>query len=111
MEIEIDDHFIRLLALRQPIAVDLQFITAAFIMNNDLERMGDLAVHIAERALAVMKSPPVNPGIDIPHTGALVQYMVRKALDSFVTKGAEAARSVLAFDDGIDNLRTAFFKN
>lgn len=65
MEIEIDDHAIRLLALRQPIVVDLRFITAALKMNNDLERMGDLAVHIAEQALALMKSPPVKSGIDM----------------------------------------------
>lgn len=91
-------------------AVDLRFITAALKMNNDLERMGDLAVHIAERALALMEAPPVKPGIDIPHIGALVQSMVRKALDSFVAKDAELARSVLAADDGFDNLRTAFFQ-
>ena len=109
MEIEIDDHAIRLLALRQPMAVDLRFITAALKINNDLERMGDLAVNIAERALALMEAPPVKPGIDIPHIGALVQSMVRKALDSFVAKDAELARSVLAADDGVDNLRTAFF--
>ncbi len=91
-------------------ALDLQFITAALKMNNNLERMGDLAVHIAERALALMKSPPVKPGIDIPHIGALVQYMVRKALDSFVPKSAEPARSVLASDAGVDNLQAAFFQ-
>lgn len=109
MEIEIDDHAIRLLALRQPMAVDLRFITAALKINNDLERMGDLAVNIANRALALTEAPPVKPGIDIPHIGALVQSMVRKALDSFVAKDAELARSVLAADDGVDNLRTAFF--
>src|SRR5579871_1498924 len=109
MEIEIDDQAIRLLALQQPMAGDLRLITSAIKINNDLERMGDLAVNIAQRALALIDEPVVQPLIDIPHIGALVQNMVRKALDSFVTKDAELAQSVLASDDAVDNLRTAFF--
>jgi phosphate transport system protein len=109
MEIEIDDQAISLLALQQPMAGDLRLITSAIKINNDLERMGDLAVNIAQRALALMDEPMVQPLIDIPHIGALVQNMVRKALDAFVTKDAELAQSVLASDDAVDNLRTAFF--
>jgi phosphate transport system protein len=109
MEIEIDDQAISLLALQQPMASDLRLITAALKINNDLERMGDLAVNIAQRAIALMDEPMVQPLIDIPHIGALVQNMVRKALDAFVHKDAELAQSVLAADDAVDNLRTAFF--
>jgi phosphate transport system protein len=109
MEIEIDDQAISLLALQQPMAGDLRLITSAIKINNDLERMGDLAVNIAQRALALMEEPMVQPLIDIPHIGALVQNMVRKSLDAFVTKDAELALSVLASDDAVDNLRTAFF--
>ena len=109
MEIEIDDQAISLLALQQPMAGDLRLITSAIKINTDLERMGDLAVNIAQRALALMDDPMVQPLIDIPHIGGLVQSMVRKALDAFVAKDAELARSVLASDDAVDNLRTAFF--
>ncbi|MBZ5497107.1 MAG: phosphate signaling complex protein PhoU [Acidobacteriia bacterium] len=107
MEIEIDDLAIKLLALQQPMAVDLRLITAALKINNDLERMGDLAVNIAQRALELIQEPVIKPLIDIPHIGALVQSMVRKALDSFVTRDEQLARSVLASDDAVDDLRTA----
>ncbi len=107
MELEIDDLAIQLLALQQPMAVDLRLITAALKINNDLERMGDLAVHIAEAAIDLILEPVVRPMIDIPHIAALVQSMVRKALDSFVTRDADLARSVLASDDAVDDLRTA----
>ena len=109
MEIEIDDQAISMLALQQPMAGDMRLITSAIKINTDLERMGDLAVNIAQRALALMDDPVVQPLIDIPHIGGLVQSMVRKALDAFVAKDAELARSVLASDDAVDNLRTAFF--
>ncbi len=109
MEIEIDDLAIKLLALQQPMAVDLRLITAALKINNDLERMGDLAVNIARRALELIEEPVVKPMIDIPHIAALVQSMVRKALDSFVTRDEQLARSVLAADDAVDDLRTASF--
>lgn len=109
IEIEIDDFAVALLALQQPMATDLRFIIASIKINNDLERMGDLAVNIAERAIALLKEPVVKPMIDIPHIAGLVQSMVRKALDAFVTKDSDLARSVLASDDAVDNLRTATF--
>ncbi len=107
MEIDIDDLAIKLLALQQPMAVDLRLITAALKINNDLERMGDLAVNIAQRAIDLVDEPVIKPMIDIPHISALVQSMVRKALDSFVNKDPELAKSVLASDDAVDDLRTA----
>jgi len=109
MEIEIDDLAIKLLALQQPMAVDLRLIAAALKINNDLERMGDLAVNIAERSIELIQEPVIKPMVDIPHIAALVQSMVRKALDSFVNRDPELAKSVLASDDAVDDLRTASF--
>lgn len=109
IEIEIDDLAVNLLALQQPMATDLRFIIAAIKINNDLERMGDLAVKIAERALSLLNEPIVKPMIDIPHIAALVQSMVRKSLDALVTRDADLARSVLASDNAVDDLRNASF--
>ncbi len=109
MEIEIDELATRLLALEQPVATDLRFITAATKINNDLERMGDLAVNIAERSLTLMHEPLVKPLIDIPHMANLVESMVRKALDAFVKRDAGLARSVLVSDDAVDELRDAVY--
>src|SRR5947209_6835844 len=109
LEIEIDDLAIGLLALQAPMATDLRLITAAIKINNDLERMGDLSVSIAQSALALLKEPMIRPLIDIPHIAGLAQGMVRKALDAFVSRDAELARSVLASDDAVDNLRTASY--
>ncbi len=109
IEVEIDDFAVRLLALQQPMAADLRLIVAALKINTDLERMGDLAENIAQRALALMEGPPIKPMIDIPHIAGLVQSMVRKALDAFVARDADLARSVLASDDAVDSLRTACY--
>ncbi|HLH04527.1 MAG TPA: phosphate signaling complex protein PhoU [Bryobacteraceae bacterium] len=109
LEIEIDDMAISLLALQAPLAIDLRLITAAIKINNDLERMGDLSASIAQSALALMREPVIRPMIDIPHIAGLAQSMVRKALDAFVNRDAEMARSVLASDDAVDNMRTASF--
>ena len=109
IEIEIDEFAINLLALQQPMAADLRLIVAALKINTDLERMGDLAVSIAERALSLMEGPIIKPMIDIPHIAGLVQSMVRKALDAFVHRDADLARSVLASDDAVDSLRTACY--
>jgi phosphate transport system protein len=109
LEIEIDDMAISLLALQAPLAIDLRLITAAIKINNDLERMGDLSASIAQSALALMREPVIRPMIDIPHIAGLAQSMVRKALDAFVNRDADMARSVLASDDAVDNMRTASF--
>jgi phosphate transport system protein len=109
IEIEIDDFAISLLALQQPMAADLRLIVAALKINTDLERMGDLSVNIAQRALSLMEGPVIKPMIDIPHIAGLVQSMVRKALDAFVHRDADLARSVLSSDDAVDNMRTACY--
>ncbi|HEX4228223.1 MAG TPA: phosphate signaling complex protein PhoU [Bryobacteraceae bacterium] len=109
LEIEVDDMAISLLALQHPLAQDLRLVTAAIKINNDLERMGDLSVSIAQSAIALIREPVIRPLIDIPHIAGLAQSMVRKALDAFVNRDAELARSVLASDDAVDNMRTASY--
>lgn len=104
MQVDIDDKAVRLLALEQPVAKDLRFIAAVIKINSDLERMGDEAVNIAQRAKALNEALPVNPPVDIPHMSNLVETMVRKALDSFVQRDAAVARSVLTSDDVVDQL-------
>ena len=110
MEIEIDDFAVGLLALYQPMARDLRFLTAAIKINGDLERMGDLAVNTVERALSLMHQPEVKPLIDIPQMAKLVESMVRRSLDAFVKRDSELARTVLLSDDAVDDLRDAIYQ-
>ncbi len=110
LEIEIDDFAVRLLALHQPMASDLRFLTAAIKINNDLERIGDLAVNIVERALSLIHQPPIKPLIDIPRLAFLAEGMVRRSLDSFVHRDPRLAREVLLSDDAVDELRDAIYR-
>jgi phosphate transport system protein len=110
MEMEIDGMVTRLLALRQPVAKDLRFLTAALKINTDLERIGDLAQHIAERSISLMHHPLVKPMVDIPNMATLVQSMLLKTLDAFVHGDEGLARSVLLSDDEVDNLRDTVYK-
>lgn len=110
MEIAIDELATRLLALQQPMATDLRFITAAIKINNDLERMGDLTVNITERALSLLHGPAIRPHIDIPQMATLAESMVRRSLDAFVRGDAELARSVLLSDDAVDDLRDSTYE-
>ena len=109
MEMEIDGMVTRLLALRQPVARDLRFLTSALKINTDLERIGDLAQHVAERSLSLMHHPLVKPMIDIPKMASLVQSMLLKCLDAFVNGDDVLARSVLLADDEVDALRDAVY--
>ncbi len=109
MEMEIDGMATRLLALRQPVARDLRFLTSALKINTDLERIGDLAQHIAERSLSLMHHPLVKPMTDIPKMATLVQSMLLKCLDAFVNGDEALARSVLLSDDEVDGLRDAVY--
>ena len=109
MEMEIDGMVTRLLALRQPVARDLRFLTSALKINTDLERMGDLAQHIAERSLSLMHHPLVKPMVDIPNMASLVQSMLLKCLDAFVQGDESLARSVLLADDEVDRLRDGVY--
>src|SRR6516162_5487305 len=109
MEMEIDGMVTRLLALRQPVAKDLRFLTAALKINTDLERIGDLAQHIAERSISLMHHPLVKPMVDIPSMATLVQSMLLRTLDAFVRGDEALARSVLLSDDEVDNLRDGVY--
>jgi len=109
-EIEVDDLATQLLALQQPMARDLRFLTATIKINTDLERMGDLAVNIVQRALALIDLPEVKPLIDIPNMARLAEEMVRKSLDAFVNRDADLARTVLLSDDSVDRLRTSVYR-
>jgi phosphate transport system protein len=109
-EIDVDHLALNLLALRQPAASDLRFITTALKMVTDLERIGDLAVNIAERSIELSQEPPLKPYIDIPRMAEAVSAMLRQALDAFVNRDAEAARAVLAADDAVDNLNVQLFR-
>jgi phosphate transport system protein len=109
LEMEIDEFAVNLLATQQVVAADLRLVVAALKINTDLERMGDLAVSIAERAVSLLAEPVIKPMVDIRHMSALVESMVRKSLDAFVAHDADMARSVLASDDAVDSLRTASY--
>ena len=89
----------------QPVARDLRLLTAALKINTDLERIGDLAKHIAERSISLMNHPPVEPMDDIPTMAFLVRSMLLKCLDAFVSSDAEAAHSLLIADNEVDSLR------
>lgn len=102
-EIIIDNHVVDILALQQPVAVDLRFILAASKINNDLERIGDHAVNIAESALVLADAPYVKPLVDIPAMAETTKQMLRDAIDAFIHRDAPKARAVLAHDDIIDN--------
>ncbi len=109
LEIEIDNLAIRLLALQHPVAVDLRFVTMSIKINNNLERMGDIAVNIAESAVSLLGMPAVKPHIDIAYMAKLAQDMIRNSIDAFVRKDAELARLVLKSDDAVDRLRDQMY--
>lgn len=109
LEILIDNLAIRLLALQQPMAADLRFITMSMKINNNLERMGDIAVSIAECAISLLSLPPVKPAVDIPYMARLAQNMIRSSIEAFVRKDAELAESVLKSDDAVDILRDKLY--
>ena len=110
LHIEVDDRCFKLLALYQPMAADLRVILAAVKINTDLERVGDLAVNIAQAGKRYLQHPPVKPLIDIPRMGELAQAMLRDALDAFVRRDIALAEAVLAADDQLDALKTQIFR-
>ena len=109
-DVEIDEDSIRLIALRQPKAGDLRFITTAMKITTDMERMGDLAVNIAERALELNEEPILKPYIDIPRMREIAQRMTRDALDAFVRKDKKLAMDVIMRDDEVDDLKHEVLK-
>ena len=101
---------IRLLALRQPAAKDLRFITTTIKVNGHLERIGDLAVNIAKRAVDLNEVPPVKPYIDLPRMANITREMVRESLDALVYEDCELARAVREKDEVVDNLNEQIFR-
>jgi len=110
MQIEIDERVTRLLAQQQLVAVDLRFILAVSRINNDLERIGDQAVNIAQSALRILRHPQVKPYVDLPRMSEIAEGMVRDSLNALVRGDVDLARSVLARDDQVDLLRDQMFR-
>jgi phosphate transport system protein len=110
LDVEIDEACLRLLALRQPMAGDLRFVTSAMKIGVDLERMGDLAVNIAERAVELNKVPLLKPLIDIPRMAKMAQTMVRDVLNAFINRDDLLARDVCCRDDEVDSLNDQIFR-
>ncbi len=109
-DVEVDEKCVELLALHQPKARDLRFITTAMKIVTDLERIGDQAVNIAQRALELNREPQLKPYIDLPRMAASAQRMVRESLDAFVSRDTELARRVCAEDAEVDALKEQIFR-
>lgn len=105
LEIVIEERAISLLALRQPLARDLRFITTGMKINAELERIADLAVNIAQSALELIDKPLLKPLIDIPKLATVARKMVKNAIDAFVGRDENLAKKVILFDPEADNLR------
>jgi len=110
LELEIDELCFKILALRQPTANDLRFITFGLKVVTDLERVGDLGVNIAERALELNEEPPLKPYVDLPKMSESVQKMLKDALDAFVNEDVALAHEVLKSDDYVDELNRTLFE-
>src|SRR5229473_1733958 len=110
LQMEIDDRVVQLLALHQLMAVDLRFALAVSRINNDLERIGDQAVNIAQGAQRILRHPRVKPYVDLPRMSEIAEEMVRDALNAVVRRDVELARGVLARDDQVDQLRDQIFR-
>jgi phosphate transport system protein len=110
LDVDIDDTCIRLLALHQPTARDLRFITTAMKISSELERMGDLAENIARRALELNEEPQLKPYIDLPRMGDWTMLMVQECLNAFVNSDSKLARKVCNDDDYVDDLNEQLFR-
>jgi phosphate transport system protein len=110
LDVDIDDICIKLLALHQPAGRDLRFITTGLKITTDLERIGDMAVNICERALELNQEPQLKPYIDIPRMARISQRMIRESLDAFVREDTDLALKVCRDDDEVDQLNTQIFR-
>jgi phosphate transport system protein len=109
-DVEVDEKCVELLALHQPAAGDLRFITTALKIVTDLERIGDQAVNIAQRVLELNREPQLKPYIDLPRMAERAQRMVKESLDAFVARDTELARQVCAEDGAVDDLNHQIFR-
>jgi len=110
LDVDIDDICVRLLALHQPAGRDLRFITTGLKITTDLERIGDMAVNICERALELNQEPQLKPYIDIPRMARIAQRMIRESLDAFVREDTELALKVCKDDEEVDQLNSQIFR-
>lgn len=110
MEVRIEEDCLKTLALYQPVAMDLRFIVAVLKINSDLERVGDLAVNVAERAAFLATQPPVDISFDFQAMARQAQQMLKRSLDSLVNLSAEQAREVLVSDDEIDAMNRQMYR-
>src|SRR5579864_4919751 len=102
LQIEIDDRVVQLLALHQLMAADLRFVLAVSRINNDLERIGDQAVNIAQSAQRILRHPRVKPYVDLPRMSEVAEGMVRDSLNAVVNRDVELARTIVLRDDQVD---------
>jgi len=107
---DIEEKCIKMLALRQPTAIDLRFITTAIKITGHLERIGDMAVNIAEKVVQLNAEPKLKPYIDLPHMSSIVETMVAKALDSFIRKDLQLAEEVRKIEQEVDDLNEQIFR-
>jgi phosphate transport system protein len=110
LDVAVDEECVKLVALRQPMARDLRFITTTMKITTDLERMGDLAVNIAERSIELNEEPQLKPFVNIPKMAEITQSMVRDALDAFVTGCSRLPYEVIKRDDEVDDLTVRNFE-
>lgn len=108
-EMAIDDRCLQMLALRQPTASDLRFITIGLKVSKDLERIGDLAVNITEQAVRINEQPQLKPYVDLPRMATKTEKMINEALNAFVNRDATRARAVCESDDEVDDLNARVF--
>ncbi|KRT73816.1 MAG: phosphate transport system protein PhoU, phosphate transport system protein [Candidatus Rokubacteria bacterium CSP1-6] len=110
LDVEVDEKCVELLALHQPAAGDLRFITTAMKIVTDLERIGDQAVNIAQRAIELNREPQLKPYIDLPRMAEKAARMVKESLDAFVNRDTALARQVCAEDAAVDALKEQVFR-
>ena len=108
-ELEVEEDCLKILALHQPVASDLRFIVAVLKIDNDLERIGDLAVNLAERAVLLSKSERIRSPFDLSGMAVKAQSMLRRSLDAFVNLNATGAREVCASDDEVDDINRRMY--
>lgn len=109
-ENKIEEECLKILALHQPVAADLRFIIVVLKVNNDLERMGDLAINISERSVYLSAREPLEVSLDFPRMIEGVRKMVKGSLDSLVGQDPRLARDVLAMDDEVDNINREMYE-
>ncbi len=108
-EVDLEEDCLKILALHQPVAIDLRFVIAVLKINNDLERIGDLAVNIAERAVFLTSEPPIDIPFDFPGMSEKTKIMLKNSLDALVNMDAKLARAVCAADDEVDAINRKMY--